>query len=74
MKNGNEAKDALGDSRKRYRVRGRDKKVRTALRAKVARFVTVPSEKKKIFRSIHSFEVTLERQWMFSTFFNRRRC
>ena len=47
MKNGNEAKDALGDSRKRYRVRGRDKKVRTALRAKVARFVTVPSEKKK---------------------------
>ena len=47
MKNGNEAKDALGDSRKRYRARGRDKKVRTALRAKIARFVTVPSEKKK---------------------------
>ena len=26
MKNGNEAKDALGDSRERYRARGRDKK------------------------------------------------
>ena len=74
MKNGNEAKDALGDSRKRYRARGRDKKVRTALRAKIARFVTVPSEKKKIFRSTHSFEVTSERQGMCSTFFNRRRC
>ena len=46
MKNGNEAKDALGDSRERYRARGRDKKVRTALRTKIARFVTVPSEKK----------------------------
>ena len=47
MKNGNEAKDALGDSRERYRARGRDKKVRTALRTKIARFVIVPSGKKK---------------------------
>ena len=46
MKNGNEAKDALGDSRERYRARGRDKKVRTALRTKIARFVIVPSGKK----------------------------
>ena len=74
MKNGNEANDAFGDSQKRYRARGRDKKIRTALRTNIARFVTVPSEKKKIFRSIHSFEVTSERQWMCSTFFNRRRC
>ena len=47
MKNGNEANDAFGDSRKRYRARGRDKKMRTALRTNIARFVTVPSEKKK---------------------------
>ena len=47
MKNGNEANDAFGDSQKRYRARGRDKKIRTALRTNIARFVTVPSEKKK---------------------------
>ena len=43
--NGNEATDVRGDSRKRYRYR--DKKMQTALRTnRIARFVTVSSEKK----------------------------
>ena len=41
MKNGNEGRDVLGDSRKRYR------EIRTALRNnKIVAFVLVPSEKK----------------------------
>ena len=63
MKNGNEAKDALGDSRKRYRARGRDKKVRTALRAKIARFVTVPSEKKKKYLDQLTLSKLLRKDW-----------
>ena len=63
MKNGNKARDVLGDSRQHYRT------LRTN---QMARFVTVPFKKKKIFRSTNSFEVTSERQGMCSTFFNRR--
>ena len=51
MKNGNKDKDVLGDSRKRFNLPcpWAERKIRTALTTltnKIARFVTVPSEKK----------------------------
>ena len=50
MKNGNEGRDELGDSRKRYR------EIRTALRNnKIVAFVLVPSEEKNKWKYQHQF-------------------
>ena len=50
MKNGNEGRDELGDSRKRYR------ELRTALRNnKIVAFVLVPSEKKNKWKYQQKF-------------------
>ena len=49
MKNGNKDKDVLGDSLKRFNLPcpWAERKIRTALTTnQIARFVTVPSEKK----------------------------
>ena len=59
-KNGNGARDVLGDYESVTVPVGRDRKIRTALRAnQIAGFVTVPSEKKNLSTVCSNLKVFL---------------
>ena len=63
-KNGNGARDVLGDYESVTVPVGRDRKIRTALRAnQIAGFVTVPSEKKNLSTVGSNLKVFLFFSW-----------